>query len=53
MTTDLHSLKLLVKLMVFLRQILFTLAFAAIAEAILIRISAEQVPSSYTVAPGT
>ena len=39
------------KLMVLPRQILFSLAIAAIAEAILIRNSAEQVPSLHRVAP--
>ena len=37
--------------MVLHRQILFTLAIAAIAEEILMRISAEQVPSLHKVAP--
>ena len=39
-----YHLKLLATLMVVLRQILFILAIDAIAEAILMRISAEQVP---------
>ena len=51
MTRDMYSLNLLVKLMVLLRQILFSLAIAAIAEAILMWISAQQVPSLYSVAP--
>ena len=42
---DLRSLNLLAKLMVLHNQILFSLAIAAIAEAILMRISAEHVPS--------
>ena len=37
--------------MVLHRQILFSLAIAAIAEAILMRISAEQVPSLHRVTP--
>ena len=41
---DLYNLDLLVELMVLLRQILFNLAIAVIAEAILIRLSAERVP---------
>ena len=44
-------MNLLVKLMVLHRQILFTLAIAAVSEAILMRISAEQVPSSQRAAP--
>ena len=40
MTRDLYSLNLLAKLMVLHRQILFSLAIAAIAEAILMRTSA-------------
>ena len=40
MTIDLHSLNLLVKLIVLRRQILFSLAIAAIAEAIFMRTSA-------------
>ena len=42
MTRDLYSLNLLAKLMVLYRKILFSLA---IAEAILMQISAEQVSS--------
>ena len=42
----------LAKLIVLLRQILFNLATAATAEAILMRISAELVPSLYRFAPG-
>ena len=49
MTRDMHSLNLLAKLMVLYRQILFSLATAAIAEAILMRTSAEQVPSLHRV----
>ena len=43
-TRDMYSLNLLVKLMVLIRQILFNLAIADIAKAILMLISAEQVP---------
>ena len=50
-TRDLQSLNLLAKLTVLHRQILFSLAIAAIAEAILMRTSAEQVPSLHRVAP--
>ena len=50
-TTDLQSLNLLMKLMVLHCQILFSLAIAAIAEAILMRTSAEQVLSLHKVAP--
>ena len=52
-TRDLHSLKLnvLAKLMVLHHQILFSLAIAAIAEAIQMQTSAEQVPSLHRVAP--
>ena len=50
-TRDLYNLSLLAKLMVLQRQILFNLAIAAIADAILMRISAEQVPSLHRVAP--
>ena len=39
------QLELVAKLIVLHRQILFSLAITAIAEAILMRISAEQVPS--------
>ena len=42
---------LLAKLIVLHRQILFSLATAAIAEAILIRTSTEQVPSLHRIAP--
>ena len=41
MTRDLYNLNVLAKLMVLLRQILFNLAIVAVAEAILVRISAE------------
>ena len=51
MTRDFHSLNLLAKLMALHRQILFSLTIAAIAEAILMRTSAEQVPSFHMVAP--
>ena len=51
MTRDLHSFNLLAKLMVLHCQILFSLAIAAIAEAILMRTSTEQVPSLHRVAP--
>ena len=49
MTRALYNL--FAKLMVLLRKILFNLAIAAVAEAILMRISAEQVPSLHRVAP--
>ena len=42
---------MLAKLMVLRRQILFSLAIAAIAEIILVRTSAEQVPFLHRVAP--
>ena len=51
MISDSYNMNLLAKLMVFLCRILFNLATAAIAEAILMRISAEQVPSLHRVAP--
>ena len=44
-------MNLLAKLIVLRRQIWFNLAIAAIAEAILMRTSAEQVPSLRWVAP--
>ena len=47
----LAQLNLLAKLIVLLRQILFNLAIAAMAPAMLMRISAEQVPSVQRVAP--
>ena len=47
---DLYNLNLLAKLLVFLRKIPFNLAIAAIAEAILMWISAECVPSLRRVA---
>ena len=50
MTRDLHNLNLLVKLIVLGHQILFNLAIAATAEAILMQISAGQVPSLHKVA---
>ena len=49
-TTDLWSLNLFAKLMVLHRQILFSQAITAIAEAILTGLSAEQLPSLYRVA---
>ena len=49
--TNLHNLNLLAKLMVLHRQMLFTMAVVAIAEAILLRISAEHVPSLHRVPP--
>ena len=51
MTRDFYNLNLLVKLMVLLHQILFNPAVAAIAEAILMQISPEQVPFLQRVAP--
>ena len=50
-TKHLYNLNLLAKLMVLLSQILFNLATADIAEAILMQISAEQVPSMHRGAP--
>ena len=50
MTRNLYNLNLLAKLMVLHRRILFSLTIAAIAEAILMRTSAEQVPSLHMVA---
>ena len=52
-TRDLYSLNLFAELMVFRRQILFSLAIAVIVEAILMRTFAEQVPSLHRVLPGT
>ena len=49
MTTDMWSLNFLAKLMVLHSQILFSLAIAAIAEAILMLFFAEQVPSLHRV----
>ena len=51
MTQDLYSLNLLAKLMVLHHQILFSLAIAAIAEEILMRTSAEQVPFLHRIVP--
>ena len=51
MTRNLYSLNLLAKLMVLHREILLSLAIAAIAEAILIQTSDEQVQSLHRVAP--
>ena len=48
---DAYSLNLLAKLMVLHRRILLSLAIAAIAEAILMRTSADQVPSLHRFAP--
>ena len=49
-TRDLYGVHLLVKWMVLPRQILFSLAIAAIAEAILMRFPAKQVPSLHRIA---
>ena len=49
-TRDLYSLNLLAKLTVLHRQILCRLAISVIAEAILIRTSAKQMPFSHRVA---
>ena len=51
MTGDLYNLNILVKLRGLLYQILINLAIAGTAEAILIQISAEKVPSSHRVTP--
>ena len=51
MIRDLYNLNLLARLMVLLRQILFNPAIPTVAEAILIRLSAEQAPSLHRVAP--
>ena len=51
MTGDLYDLNLLVKLRVLLYLGLINLAITAIAEATLLRISAEQVPSLHKIAP--
>ena len=48
-----YNVILFVKLIVLLRQILFKLAIAAIAEKTLMQISAEQVPFLHSVLPGT
>ena len=50
-TRDLYKLNLIAKLIVVLFRFLFNLAIAAIVEAILMRISAEQVPFLHGVAP--
>ena len=50
-TRNLNNFNLLVKLMVLLHHVLFSLAIAANAKAILMQISAEQVPSKHRVAP--
>ena len=49
-TRNLNNFNLLVKLMVLLHHVLFSLAIAANAKAILMQISAEQVPSLHRVA---
>ena len=51
MTLDLHSLNLLAKLTVLHHHILLNGAISAIAEAILMRTSAEQVLTFHRVAP--
>ena len=51
MTRNVKGLHLLAELMVSHRQVLFSPAIAAIAEAILMRTSTEQVPSMHRVAP--
>ena len=51
-TGDLYNLTLLAKLMALLHHVLFNLAIAAIAKAIMMRISAQQVPSLHRVVPG-
>ena len=51
MARDSYSWNLLTKLIVFYRQIQFSRAIAATTEAILMRTSAEQVPSLHRVAP--
>ena len=48
---DLYSSNLLAKLMVLYHQILFSLAIAAMVEAILMQTSAEEVPSLHGIAP--
>ena len=50
-TRNLYDLNLLAKLMVLHLQIHFHLTIAAIAEAILMRMSSEQVPSLHGVTP--
>ena len=50
-TKDLHNLNLIAKLMVLPCQIQFNQAIASTAKAILMRISAEQVPSLHRPAP--
>ena len=49
-TRDRYNLNLLAKLMVLLGQILFNLAVAAVAEAILMPITSERMPFLYRVA---
>ena len=51
MTRDLYNLNLFAKLMMLHCQILFSLAIAAVAEVILIRTSAEQVPFLHRIVP--
>ena len=50
-TRNLNNFNLLVKLMVLLHHVLFSLAIAANAKAILMQSSAEQVPSLHRVDP--
>ena len=50
-TSDLYNLILFAKMVVLHREILFSLAIAAIAEAILMQPSAKQVPSLHRIAP--
>ena len=51
MTRDLYGLNLFAMLMVLHHQTLFSFAIATIAEAILMRISAKQVPSLHRGVP--
>ena len=50
MTRDLYSIHSMATLMVLHRQVLLSLAIAAIAESILMRTSAEQMPSLHRAA---
>ena len=50
-TRDVWDLNMLAKLMVLHRQVLFSLAIAAITEAMRMQTFAEQVPSLHRVAP--
>ena len=52
MTRGLYEMNLLTKLIVLLLQLQFNLDVTVVAEAILMRISDEQVPSSDRVPPG-